>query len=61
MQGISDDQRKLGWNGLHYASFKHIVSSISIRLDDDFVHVPSLKFVDTRLKIVDVVFGPLNL
>lgn len=61
MQCISNDKSEIIWDGLSHGCFKDIISSLRICLDTETVQVSCLELADTRLKIVDVLFGPFNL
>ena len=61
VDGISDEQCKIVWNGLCLSDLQNILIGIRVVLNEQSVEVSCLKEFEPTVKVVDVLFGPFNL
>lgn len=59
VSSISDDQRKLGWNGFLGFDMEGSLTSLAVMLDDDFKRLLSKEGFDSGVEVIDVMAGPV--
>ncbi|MGH9437818.1 MAG: hypothetical protein ACRD22_07950 [Terriglobia bacterium] len=61
MNGVSNHQRKSGWNILSEARFYGNCARLRIAASDEFMGVCLYEGAETKLQISDVLIGPFDL